>query len=171
MTQLRHKLRHKFFLLEFKLPRGGWPSTQSVLSAQLAEFDIWKRSRMNNSRDLLRAVRRRLRDGRAMKIAQRPKPNDQLDSLFSGDRTLDQPFEPKSVYSSRTRAEGTCLSCSPEIISVGIRTLAATAAVQSLASTDSPAERRTPGPQIAPTGGNASCSCCLVLCLAKISSA
>lgn len=58
------------------------------------------------------------------------------------------------MYSSRTRAEGTCLSSSPEIISVGMRTLAATAALQSLASTDSPGERRTPRPHVAPTASD-----------------
>src|SRR5579863_1723207 len=58
--------------------------------------------------------------------------------------------DPKSVYSSRTRSGLTCLSFAPETMRVGICILATTAVVHPQVVTCG--ARRTPVPQVAPTG-------------------
>src|SRR6202030_1276593 len=61
--------------------------------------------------------------------------------------------EPRSVYISRTRSGLTCLSFAPETIRVGICILATTAVVHPQLVTCG--ARRTPVPQVAPTGSEA----------------
>src|ERR1700729_2797179 len=61
---------------------------------------------------------------------------------------------PRSSYNSRTRAGGTCLSCTPVTISVGVSVLATAAEVQPQDVTCG--ARRTPVPQVAPTGSETS---------------
>src|SRR6266849_4818668 len=61
-------------------------------------------------------------------------------------------LEPRSAYRSRTLCCGTCLSCAPEAISVGIFVLPATAEFQPQFVTCG--ARRTPLPHVAPTGSD-----------------
>src|ERR1700730_14352504 len=60
--------------------------------------------------------------------------------------------DPRSAYSSRTRPDGTCLSCSPVTISIGSCVLATISAFQPQVVTKG--ARRTPGPHVAPTGSD-----------------
>src|SRR5580700_3833186 len=60
---------------------------------------------------------------------------------------------PRSAYSSFTRSMGTCLSWTPETIKVGICILPTAAVVHPQLVTNG--ARRTPGPQVAPTGSEA----------------
>src|SRR6516165_7551329 len=62
--------------------------------------------------------------------------------------------EPRSAYKSRTRSGATCLSCAPETIRTGIIILAADAVAHPQVVV--PGARRTPVPQVAPTGSDAS---------------
>src|SRR5580698_6635570 len=64
--------------------------------------------------------------------------------------------EPKSLYNSRTRSGFTCLSCAPETISTGICVFETAAVVHPQEVTCG--ARRTPLPQVAPTGSEASIS-------------
>src|SRR5438445_12794722 len=61
-------------------------------------------------------------------------------------------LEPRSAYSSRTLSGATCLSWAPETINVGILVCAATGEVQPQVVTCG--ARRTPLPQVAPTGSD-----------------
>src|SRR5580658_6244394 len=58
--------------------------------------------------------------------------------------------DPRSSYNSRTRSGLTCLSCTPETIRVEIWVFETTALVQPQEVTCG--ARRTPLPQVAPTG-------------------
>src|SRR5207302_2173911 len=60
--------------------------------------------------------------------------------------------DPKSAYKSRTRCCGTCLSCTPETINVGISIFATTAEFHP--QTVTLGARLTPAPQVAPTGSD-----------------
>src|SRR6185369_13422019 len=61
--------------------------------------------------------------------------------------------EPMSSYAARTRSGGTCLSCAPVIISVGILVLPIIASFHPHVVVDG--ARRTPVPHFAPTGSDA----------------